>query len=124
MGTTSVSEQIEGLQLQIERLKQRSLLELKVKLAEARNKVATLEGQLEKLTGSAGSSRVGKRKPRTSIIIDDVVAAIQGGASNYKAVAKVLGCTPATVTNKVKAEGKSAGISSTGRKAAFKLRVK
>ena len=66
----------------------------------------------------------GERKARTSITIDQVVAAIKAGATNYKGVALKLGCSPMTVTSKIKAQGKSAGISSTGQKAAFKLAVK
>jgi predicted transcriptional regulator len=121
--TLSASEQIEQLQQQIEQLKHRSLLELKVKLAEARGAVSDLESQIEKITGTS-PAKTGVRKSRTSITIDDVVRAIKGGASNYKNVADVLGCSAATVTNKIKAEGKAAGIASSGQKASFKLTAK
>ena len=122
---TSAAEQIEELQQQIERLKDRSILELRVKLAEARGVVADLEAEIQKMTGEekgAGAPRT--RKQRTSVTIADVVKAINAGATNYRAVATKLGATAATVAKKIKAEGKEAGISSIGQKAAFKLLVK
>jgi len=122
--TLSASEQIEELQRKIEQLKHQSLLELRVKLAEARSSVVALENELEKLTGKAPAATPSGRKPRTSITIDDVVRAIKSGATNYKSIAGKLGCSAATVNNKIKAEGKAAGITSTGQKAAFKLAVK
>jgi hypothetical protein len=123
----SASEQIEELERQIVQLKHRSLLELKVKLAEARHTVVVLEKQIEEITGKApasGGAEPKQRKARTSITIAQVVAAIKGGATNYKAVAGVLGCSPITVAKKIEAEGKANGIKSTGQKATFKLLVK
>jgi len=122
--TLSASEQIEELQRKIEQLKHQSLLELRVKLAEARGVVVALENELEKLTGKAPGATASGRKARTSITIEDVVKAIKGGATNYKSISAKLGCSAATVTNKIKAQGKVAGITSTGQKAAFKLAVK
>ena len=123
--TPSAKEQIEELEQQIERLKHRSLLQLRVKLAEARNAVTELEMQIQKLTGKTPEApRASGRKPRTSVTITDVVQAIKGGATNYRAVAQKLGSTAATVTKKIKAEGKAAGITSTGQKATFKLIAK
>src|SRR5437867_2468938 len=119
----TAQEQIEELQQQIENLKHRSLLELRVKLAEAKGVVVALESQLEKLTGKAAAAPTG-RKPRVTITIGQVVNAIQGGATNYRAVADAVGCSPATVTKKILAEGKKAGIKSTGQKASFRLIVK
>jgi hypothetical protein len=97
-------------------------LELKLKLAEARNVVDGLESQLEKLTGKAPAAT--GRNPRVSVTIDQIVEAIKGGAANYPAIASELGCSSATVARKVKEEGKKAGIKSTGEKAKFKLMVK
>ncbi|MEI6349582.1 MAG: hypothetical protein WCP06_00580 [Verrucomicrobiota bacterium] len=123
--TPSAKEQIEELEQQIEKLKHRSILQLRVQLAEARNAVTELEIQIQKLTGKAPEAvKSTGRKPRTSVNIDDVVQAIKGGATNYRAVAQKLGSTAATVTKKIKAEGKAAGISSTGQKATFKLTAK
>ncbi len=126
--TLSASEQIEELERQIVQLKHRSLLELKVKLAEARHAVVVLEKQIEEISGKApasgGAVEPKQRKARTSITIAQVVAAIKGGALNYKAVANALGCSPITVAKKIEAEGKAAGIKSTGQKATFKLSVK
>ncbi len=123
--TTSASEQIELLQQKIEQLKHRSHLELKVKLAEARHAVVLLEKQIESITGKAASTgETRTRKPRSSVTIEDVVSAIKGGATNYKAVALKLGSTPVTVTKKIKEEGKAAGIVSKGQKASFKLLLK
>lgn len=123
--TVSASEQIEELQRQIEQLRHRSLLELKVKLAEARHAVVALEKQIADITGKPAEASEGKeRKARTSITIAQVVAAIKGGALNYKAVAQALGCSPITVAKKIEAEGKAAGIKSTGQKATFRLQVK
>jgi len=121
----TATEQIEELERQIVQLKHRSLLELKVKLAEARHTVVVLEKQIEEISGKTPASAEPKqRKARTSITIAQVVAAIKGGATNYKAVANTLGCSPITVAKKIEAEGKSAGIKSTGQKATFKLLVK
>jgi len=124
--TPSASEQIELLQQQIEQLKHRSLLELKVKLAEARHNVVALEKQIEGITGKAAAADEprGEKRSRKSITIEQVVEAIKGGATNYKAVANALGCSPITVTKKIQTEGKAAGIKSTGQKASFKLLVK
>jgi len=121
---TGATQQIEDLQRQIEQLKHRAVLELKVKLAEARALVVDLQSQIEKMTGEAVSEKTSTRKPRTSVTIDQVVAAIKAGASNYRTVAAKLGSSTATVTKKVKAEGKAAGITSVGQKASFRLMVK
>ena len=123
--TPSASEQIEELQQQIERLKHRSVLQLRVQLAEARNTVSSLESEIQKLTGKAAETeKTAGKKPRTSVTIEDVVQAIKGGATNYRTVASKLGSTAATVTKKIKEQGKAAGITSTGQKASFKLILK
>lgn len=124
--TTSATQQIEELQLQIERLKERSLLELKVKLAEARHTVINLEREIAELTGKAATPAAPSngRRPRTTITIDQVVTSIRKGATNFRAVAGVLGCSPVTVAKKIEAEGKKAGIYSQGQKASFKLFIK
>jgi len=122
---TTAQEQIQELERQIENLKHRSVLELKVKLAAARNEVSELEAQIAKITGKAvPAEKPTGRKPRVSITIDQVVEAIKNGATNYKSIANVLGCSSLTVAKKVEAEGKKAGIKSTGQKASFKLMVK
>ena len=83
-----------------------------------------LEKQIADITGKpAAPEKEGVRR-RTTINIGQVVAAIKGGASNYKAVANVLGCSPITVAKKIETEGKAAGIKSTGQKASFKLFAK
>jgi len=118
------TEQIEDLQRQIEQLKHRAILELKVKLAEARALVVDLQSQIEKMTGEVAPAKPTTRKARTSVTIQQVVDAIKGGATNYRMVANKLGSSAATVAKKIKMEGKAAGISSTGAKASFTLRVK
>lgn len=120
----SASEQIEELQRQIESLKHRSLLELKVKLGEARHTVVALEKQIEEITGKSAPAPVEGVRKRTTITIQQVVAAIKEGASNYRAVANALGCSPITVAKKIELEGKAAGIKSSGQKASFKLFLK
>jgi len=121
----TASEQIEELERQLVQLRHRSVLELKVKLAEARHAVVMLEKQIEGITGKAPAATEAKqRKARTSITIAQVVAAIKEGATNYKTVAAALGCSPLTVAKKIEKEGKAVGIKSTGQKAAFKLLVK
>ncbi len=117
------TEQIEDLQRQIEQLKHRAILELKVKLAEARALVVELQSQIEKVSGEVATQKP-TRKARTSVTIGQVVEAIKGGATNYRAIANKLGSSAATVAKKIKTEGKAAGITSTGQKAAFTLRVK
>ncbi len=121
----NAQEQIEELERQIENLRSRAVMELKVKLAEARNRVVDLEHEIAKLSGQDidGASR-SQRKPRISITIKQVVEAIQGGATNYRTVAAKLGCSPANVARKIKADGKKAGIKSTGEKSSFVLSVK
>ena len=124
---TDYNEQIQDLQLQISRLKERSVMELRVKLAEAKGHVIALEKQIEQMTGMAPAAAAGAAKPkrtRTSISIDQVVDAIKGGAVNYKLIAAKLGCSPITVAKKIAEEGKAVGIKSTGEKAKFKLQVK
>jgi hypothetical protein len=124
-GATGATEQIEDLQRQIEQLKHRAVLELKVKLAEARANVVDLQAQIAKLTGeSAPEKTPSGRKPRTSVTIQQVVEAIKGGATNYRTIANKLGTSAATVAKKIKAEGKAAKITSSGQKASFKLSVK
>lgn len=121
---TDIDNQIQELQLQIARLKERSVLELRVKLAEARGQVIALEKQLEQLSGKAPAEKAAGRKPWVSIGIEQVVAAIKEGAYNYPQIAAKLGCSSQTVANKVAAEGKKAGIKSTGQKAQFRLSLK
>ena len=121
---SGATEQIEELQRQIAQLRHRAVLELKVKLAEARALVVDLQNQIEKLSGEAGQEKPAVRKARKSVTIQDVAEAIKGGATNYRAIALRLGTSTATVAKKVKEEGKAAGISSSGQKASFKLLVK
>ena len=121
----TTEEQIQELERQIENLKSRSVLELRVKLAEAKGQVISLEKQLEELTGKApAAATASTRKQRVSVTIDQVVAAIKAGAFNYLQVASKLGCSPQTVANKIKEDGKKAGIKSTGERANFRLSVK
>ena len=94
------------------------------KLAEARALVVDLQGQIAKLSGEVAPEKVSGRKPRTSVSVEQVVAAIKGGATNYRTIAAKLGSSAATVAKKIKTEGKAAGITSTGQKAAFKLSAK
>jgi len=124
-GMSTAQEQIEELQRQIETLRNRAVLELKVKLAEARGDVVAMEHQLAEMTGNAAPAKAREpKKARVSITIDQVVGAIKSGATNYRAVANALCCSSATATKKIKAEGKKAGITSTGEKANFRLSVK
>ena len=120
---SNASEQIEDLQRQIEQLKHRAILELKVKLAEARALVVSLQAQIAKLSGETAESAAAPRA-RGHVTIGQIAEAIKGGATNYRSVAAKVGASAATVAKKIKEEGKSAGISSTGQKASFKLIVK
>jgi len=121
---SGATEQIEDLQRQIQQLKHRAILELKVKLAEARSLVVDLQSQIAKLAGEVVEEKPTGRKSRTSVTIQQVVDAIKGGATNYRLVAAKLGASPATVAKKIKSDGKAAGVSSVGQKASFKLVVK
>ena len=121
----SAQDEIQELQRQIENLRTRAVLELKVKLAEARNTVADIEREILKMTDDSQPTQERKeRKPSVSITIKQVVGAIQGGATNYRTVANSLGCSTATVARKIKEEGKKAGIRGKGEKANFVLSVK
>lgn len=122
---STAQEQIKELQQQIGNLRHRAVLELKVKLAEARSNVVALEHQLAEMTGSAAPAIANEpKKVRVSITIKQVVEAIQAGATNYRTVANALGCSPANVAQKIKSEGKKVGIRSKGEKANFVLSVK
>lgn len=122
--TSGATEQIEDLQRQIEQLKHRAVLELKVKLAEARALVVDLQAQIDKISGETAVEKTATRKGRTHVSIAQIVDAIKGGATNYRSVASKLGTSTATIAKKIKTEGKASGISSTGQKASFKLVVK
>jgi len=124
LNPTGASEQIENLQRQIEHLKHRAILELKVKLAEARASVVDLQNQIAKMTGEIVPEKSAGRKARTSVTIQQVVEAIKSGATNYRTVATKLGTSPATVAKKIKTDGKAAGVTSVGQKASFRLLVK
>ena len=80
----NTQEQIQDLERQIENLRSRAVMELKVKLVDARNQVVEIQKEIAKLTGgdSPDTSNVVK-KPRVKITIKDVVEAIRGGATNY-----------------------------------------
>ena len=118
-------EQIETLQSQIAQLKHRAVLELKVKIGEAKAQVAGLEAQLEKMTKDLGTSMPVERtrKPRGKATIDAIVHSIRGGAYNYRMVAKELNVSAATVTKMIKQGGTAAGITSSGQKGAFRLKA-
>jgi len=131
----TASQEIESLERQIEQLRHRALLELKVKLAEARHTVSILEKKIEdygrgpvsaEAASPAAAPVAGNRtrKARVSITIGQIVEAIRKGAQNYRAVATALDCSPLTVTRKVEAEGEAAGIGSSGQKASFRLYLK
>ncbi|HWL53288.1 MAG TPA: hypothetical protein VNQ90_12695 [Chthoniobacteraceae bacterium] len=135
--TRSVTEEIEELERQLADLRHRSLLELKVKLGEARHTVALLERKIQELTQEPGKtpeaaiaaaegpqSPAPQRRSRVSVTIEQVVEAIREGATNYRQIARELGCSPITVAKKVETEGKAAGIRSSGQKGSFKLFLK
>jgi len=118
-------EQIQDLERQIKNLRGRAVMELKVKLVEARNRVAEIQKEIAKLTGGdAPDSENVVKKPRITITIKQIVEAIRGGAINYKMVADKLGCSKSAVAKKVKEGGKKAGITSSGEKSNFVLTVK
>jgi hypothetical protein len=121
----SAQEEIQELQRQIENLRTRAIMEIKVKLAEARNNVVDLENRIAELSGNAPSAQTAQpRKARVRVTIKQIVEAIQGGAINYRMVADKLGCSPSIVAQKIKAEGKRAGIKCASKKANFVLSVK
>ena len=118
-------EQIQDLERQIQNLRGRAVMELKVKLVDARNRVAEIQKEIAKLTGSDSSDTTSViKKPRITITIKQIVEAIRGGATNYKMVADKLGCSKSAVSKKIKEEGKKAGITSSGEKSNFVLTVK
>ena len=118
-------EQIQDLERQIKNLRGRAVMELKVKLVDARNRVVEIQKEISALTGSENSTMASVvKKPRITITIKQVVEAIRGGATNYKMVADKLGCSKSAVAKKIKEEGKKAGITSSGEKSNFVLAVK
>lgn len=125
--TPTTQEQIAELQRQIENLRHRAIMELKVKLAEARNQVIDLQNKIAELSGNSADSATAKQpasKARISVTIQQIAEAIKGGKTNYRAIAEALGCSPSNVANKIRKEGKKAGISSKGNKSNFILLVK
>jgi TolA-binding protein len=118
-------EQIQELERKIKNLRSRAVMELKVKLVDARNRVVEIQKEIEELTGgdNPDTANVVKR-PRITITVKQIVEAIRGGATNYKMVADKLGCSKSGVAKKVKEEGKKAGITSSGEKSNFVLAVK
>jgi len=123
----STIDQIADYERQIEQLKHRAVLELKVKLAEARALVVQLQDQIAQYTGEAQAKPpedVKKRKTPTSITIEQVVEAIRGGATNYRMLAAKLGASTQTIARRIQEEGAKAGITSVGQKAAFCLLVR
>ena len=124
----TANDQIEDLQRQIEQLKHRAVLELKVKLAEARALVVELQNQVAKYSEELGAKAAPAgdkpRKARASVTIAQIADAIRGGAFNYPTVAAKVGASSQTVMKKIKEEGAKVGITSVGQKAAFRLMVK
>jgi hypothetical protein len=121
----NTNEQIQELERQIENLRSRAVMELKVKLVEARNRVVEIQKEIAKLTGSDNPDTTNVvKKPRITITVKQIVEAIRGGATNYKTVAEKLGCSKSAVAKKIKEEGKKAGITSSGEKSNFILAVK
>ncbi len=125
MSTTQ--EQIAELQRQIENLRHRAIMELKVKLADTRNQVLDIQNKIAELSGNSADSVTANppaSKARVSVTIQQIAEAIKGGKTNYRAVAEALGCSSSNVANKIRKEGKKAGILSRGNKANFVLLVK
>lgn len=118
-------EQIQDLERQIKNLRGRAVMELKVKLVDARNRVVEIQKEIDELTSSKNPDTASiVKKPRLTITVKQVVEAIRGGATNYKMIADKLGCSKSGVAKKVKEEGKKAGITSSGEKSNFVLSVK
>lgn len=118
-------EQIQELERQIKNLRSRAVMELKVKLVDARNRVVEIQKEIEELTGDDNPATATViKKPRITITVKQIVEAIRGGATNYKMVADKLGCSKSCVAKKIKEEGKKAGITSSGEKSNFVLTVK
>jgi hypothetical protein len=121
----NTQEQIQELERQIENLRSRAVMELKVKLVDARNRVVEIQKEITKLTGGENSATANVvKKPRITITVKQIVEAIRGGATNYKMVADKFGCSKSCVAKKIKEEGKKAGINCSGEKANFVLTVK
>jgi hypothetical protein len=121
----NTQEQIQELERQIENLRSRAVMELKVKLSTARNHVADIQKEIAKLASSGDPDATNViKKPRITITVKQIGEAIRGGATNYKMVADKLGCSKSCVAKKVKEEGKKSGITSSGEKSNFILTVK
>ena len=121
----NTQEQIQDLERQIENLRSRAVMVLKVKLSTARNRVVEIQKEIADFTGGENpATENAVKKPRITITIKQIVEAIRSGATNYKMVADKLGCSKSSVAKKIKEEGKKAGITSSGEKANFVLTVK
>jgi hypothetical protein len=128
MAAKTAAEKMQDLRAQLAALQDEAAGELLVTIRAKRAELATLESQYAELTGKSLSAPIAPKRAssgtRTRITIEQVKEAIKGGATNYKKIAAVLGASPANVAAKIKAEGKAAGITSEGQKAAFKLLIK
>ncbi len=125
--TLNTQDQIAELEGQIENLRHRAIMELKVKLADARNQVADLQNKIAELSGNSADSAMANHpasKARVSVTIKQIAEAIKGGKTKYRAIADALGCSPSNVANKIRKEGKKAGITSRDNKSNFVLSVK
>jgi hypothetical protein len=126
MATKSATERIAEIkanaQAEIDKLKVEALALLNAEKKNHLDRVKELDKEIEELSGKAPSSKAsGTRK---KISIEDVVASIKAGNTNYPAIARHLGASTANVAGKIKAEGKKAGITKTGERASMKLGVK
>ena len=118
-------EQIQDLERQIKNLRGRAVMELKVKLVDARNRAIEIQKEIAKLSSIKKTDMASVvKKPRVTITIKQVVETIRDGATNYKMVADKLDCSKSCVAKKVKEEGKKAGITCSGEKSNFVLTVK
>ena len=122
----TAAEKIADLKAQMIALQDEAAGEIMVKIKEKRQELRALETEYEELTGktimqtTGGGAGTGKPKgTRHTITIEQVKAAIKGGAKNNAHVAAELGCSKANVAAKVKKEGKAAGIKSRGQRASF-----
>jgi hypothetical protein len=118
-------EEIKKHQEAIAALKDEAVSGLKDKRKALLAEIASVEAEIEKLTGAAPTEKTRRRRsPSVAITIEQVVKEIKAGRTNNVQISKALGCSAARVKAVVAQSGKSAGVTSTGERASFVYHVK
>jgi hypothetical protein len=125
MAKPSPLDEIKKHQDAIAALKNDAVSGLKAEKSALENQVRALDAQISALTGKAPGEKTRKpRSPSVPVSIDDIVKHIKSGVTNNNALAKATGASSAKIKAVVKADGKKAGITSSGARSKFAYALK